>query len=104
MIVAPHGDVDLTTSDLVRSAVNRLIDDGATAVLLDLSDVGYLDSTALGVLVQLHRRLGAGLVVAGARPAVQRLFEITRFTSVLRIVDSVATALTALRTGRADPA
>jgi len=104
VIVAPHGDVDLTTSDLLRSVVDRVIDDGATAVVLDLCDVGFMDSTALGVLVLFHRRLGTGLVVAAAQPGVHRLFEITRFTAVLRLADSVATALTALRTRRSGPA
>jgi anti-sigma B factor antagonist len=97
VIVAPHGDVDLTTADLLRSTVDGVIDDGASAVVLDLSDVGFMDSTALGVLVGAHRKLGNRLIVAGARPAVHRLFEITNFTTLLRLADSVDTALTALR-------
>jgi anti-sigma B factor antagonist len=97
VIVAPSGEVDLTTSPMLRAVVDRVIDDGADAVVLDLSGVGFMDSTALGALVRFHRRLGGRLVVAGSRPVVQRLFEITKFTSVLRLTDSVATALTALR-------
>lgn len=97
VVVSPHGDIDLHTSDLVRATVGRVIDDGAAAVVLDLSDVEYLDSTALGALVSFHRRLGPRLMIAGARPAVTRLFEITKFTTVLRLTDSVATALTVLR-------
>ena len=97
VIVAPHGDVDLTTTQLVRDAVDQIVDEGAAAVVLDLSDVGFMDSTALGALVSFHRRLGDRLVVAAPQPGVLRLFEITRFTSVLRLADSVNTALTALR-------
>jgi anti-sigma B factor antagonist len=97
VIVAPHGDVDLTTSQLLRDVVDQVVDDGAAAVVLDLSGVGFMDSTALGALVSFHRRLGDRLVVAAARPAVHRLFEITKFTSVLRLADDVDTAITALR-------
>jgi anti-sigma B factor antagonist len=97
VVVAPHGDIDLTTSYLVREVVDQVVDDGARAVVLDLSDVGFMDSTALGVLVTFHRRLGRRLVIAGVQPNVLRLLEITKFTSVLRLVDSVDTALTALR-------
>jgi len=97
VIVAPHGEVDLTTSQLVRDAVDQVVDEGAAAVVLDLSDVGFMDSTALGALISFHRRLGHRLVVAAAQPGVLRLFEITRFTSVLRMADSVDTALIALR-------
>lgn len=97
VVVAPRGDVDLTTSYLVREAVEQVLDDGAEAVILDVSAVGFMDSTALGVLVVFHRRLGRRLVVAGAQPAVLRLLQITKFSSVLTLTDSVATALTALR-------
>src|SRR5688572_14682411 len=97
VVVAPHGEVDLTTSHLVRTVVDRVIDDGASAVVLDLGDVAFMDSTALGALVSFHRRLGRRLVVAGARPVVRRLFEVTKFTSVLRLADSVDTALIVLR-------
>ncbi len=97
VVVTPHGDVDLTTSYLVRNALEQIVDDGAPAVVLDLSDVGFMDSTALGVLVTFHRRLGSRLVVAGVRPNVLRLLEMTKFTAVLRLTDSVDAALTVLR-------
>jgi anti-sigma B factor antagonist len=97
VIVAPHGDVDLTTADLLRSTVDGVIDDGASAMVLDLSDVGFMDSTGLGVLVGAHRKLGNRLFVAGAQPTVHRLLEITNFTALLRLADSVDTALIALR-------
>jgi anti-sigma B factor antagonist len=96
-VVTPHGEVDLTTSDALQVVVDRLLDDGASAVVLDLSDVGFMDSTALSVLVTFHRRLGRRLVLAAAQPTVLRLLAITKFTSVLRLADSVTAALTALR-------
>jgi anti-sigma B factor antagonist len=99
VVVSPHGEVDLTTSPALRVTVDRLIHDGASAVVLDLSDVGFIDSTALGVLVSFHHRLGERLIIAAVRPTVLRLLEITKFTSVLRLTDSVAAALTALQPG-----
>ena len=96
-VLTPHGEIDLTTSDALRAAMDRVIDKGATAIVLDLSDVSFVDSTALGVLVLFHRRLGQRLMIAAAQPAVLRLFEITKFDSVLRLTDSVTTALTKLR-------
>jgi anti-anti-sigma factor len=66
-------------------------------LVLDLLDVPFMDSTGLGVLVLVHRRLGERFVVAAVQPAVLRLLEITMFTSFLRVSDSVATALADLR-------
>jgi anti-sigma B factor antagonist len=97
VIVAPHGDVDLTTSPALRTFVHGLLDGGATAVVLDLSGVDFADSTVLGVLVSLRRRLGDRLVVAAPGPRVRRLFEITMFTTVLTVADSVDNAITVLK-------
>jgi anti-sigma B factor antagonist len=98
VVVAPRGDLDLMASPALRTMVHRLIDDGAEAVVLDLSDVGFVDSTALSALVSFHRRLGERLVLAAAGPQVRRLLEITMLATVLHVTDSVATALTAVRT------
>jgi anti-sigma B factor antagonist len=97
-VVTPHGDIDLVTSPEFRAAVHAAIDDGADAMVVDLSDSGFLDSTALGVLVSVHRRLGDRLALAAARPGVRRLLDITRFTTVLRLYPSVDDALAALKT------
>jgi anti-sigma B factor antagonist len=97
VVVAPHGDVDLTTAEVLRAVAVRVIDDGATALVLDLADVAFMDSTGLGVLVVLHHRLRERFVVAAVPPTVLRLLESTRFTSVLHVTDSVTTALAALR-------
>ena len=95
VVVTPYGDVDLTTSPALRTLVHQVMDDGATAVVLDLSDVEFVDSTVFGALVSFHRRLGNRLVVA-ACPRVRRLLDITGFTLVLTVTDSVDTALTVL--------
>lgn len=97
VIVTPHGDVDLVTAPGFRDAAHGAIDDGADALVIDLSDTDFIDSTALGVLVTLHRRLGDRLVVAGSKPSVLRLFDITYFTTVLRLYASVDEALAALK-------
>jgi anti-sigma B factor antagonist len=96
-VVTPHGDIDLVTSPEFRTAVHEAIDDGADAMVVDLSDSGFIDSTALGVLVSVHRRLGDRLTLAAARPTVRRLLEVTQFTTVIRLHGSVDEALAALR-------
>jgi anti-sigma B factor antagonist len=92
-VVTPHGDIDLVTSPEFRTAVHAAVDEGADAMVIDLSDAGFLDSTALGVLVSVHRRLGDRLTLAAARPAVRRLLEVTQLTTVLRLYPSVDEAL-----------
>lgn len=82
------GDLDIVTSDDVRRRLAALVDAGHLALALDLSDVGFVDSSGLGVLVAIHRHAearGGSLVIRSVPPKVQRLFEITRLTDLLTV-------------------
>lgn len=82
------GDLDIVTSDAVRRELVELVDDGHHDLSLDLADVGFVDSSGLGVLVAVHRHVesrGGGFVVRSAPPQVQRLFEITRLGDLLTV-------------------
>jgi anti-sigma B factor antagonist len=82
------GDLDIVTSEDVKRELTQLVEDGATALTLDLADVGFVDSSGLGVLVALHRHAeahGGTFVVRSVPPPVQRLFEITRLGDLLTI-------------------
>lgn len=82
------GDLDIVTSDEVKRELSRLLDQGSVRLDLDLADVGFVDSSGLGVLVALHRHAeaqGAAFVVRSVPPPVRRLFEITRLGDLLRV-------------------
>lgn len=82
------GDLDIVTSDEVKRELVELIDGGHTTLALDLSDVGFVDSSGLGVLVAVHRHAeaqGGAFVVRSAPPQVRRLFEITRLGDLLTV-------------------
>jgi anti-sigma B factor antagonist len=85
------GDLDIVTSDDVKRDLAQLVDDGHVALALDLSDVGFVDSSGLGVLVAIHRHAassGGELVIRSVPPQVQRLFEITRLSDLLTVDDA----------------
>lgn len=63
--------------EIVRPHVLRLLDGSHRRVLLDLQHVAFLESTALGLIIQLGSKLsklGGRLVLCGARSDVARLF------------------------------
>jgi stage II sporulation protein AA (anti-sigma F factor antagonist) len=67
-------------------------DDDGTDLVLDLTDVHFVDSSALGEIVQAARRrteAGALLVLAGARGPLLRLLQLTQLDSVLLCAASV---------------
>jgi anti-anti-sigma factor len=82
------GDLDIVTSEDVKGELARLLDGGCTTLRLDLSEVGFVDSSGLGALVAIHRHAearGARFVVRSVPPPVQRLFEITRLGDLLSV-------------------
>lgn len=83
------GDLDIVTSETVKRDLTGLVDDGHRSLALDLSGVGFVDSSGLGALVAIHRHAesnGGSFVVRSVPPQVQRLFDITRLGDLL-VVD-----------------
>jgi anti-anti-sigma factor len=89
-VVRLSGDLDIVTSDGVKRELTQLVDAGHVALELDLADVGFVDSSGLGVLVAIHRHAesqGGTFVVRAVTPQVQRLFDITRLGDLLTVSD-----------------
>jgi anti-sigma B factor antagonist len=73
-----QGDIDHGTCVAVETALDKVLDQGSTIVLLDLSQVAYIDSGGICVLLSEARRLrGNGwLGVINPNANVRRLLEI----------------------------
>ena len=72
------GEIDLTRVPELRDEILGLPTD--RSVVLDLSSVSYLDSSGLGMLVLLRKRLarcGAAVTLVGVQPHVHRILDIT---------------------------
>jgi len=84
--VLVSGEIDVATSPILREELTVLVERGARDCTIDISDVAFVDSSGLGVLVGLYKRLAEtnGTVrVVGARPAVRKVFEITGLETIL---------------------
>lgn len=77
-----------------KEAVREVTDKGAERVILDLSNVAFMDSSGLGAVVNMLKVMGAGkqLELAGLTPTVAKVFALTRMDRVFTIHDSVADA------------
>ncbi len=97
-VVHAEGDLDVATAATLRDALDELIADGRQRIALDLTDVGFLDSTGLGVIVgrlKLLRRAGGTLTLAADGERILRVFEITGLDKVFAIHDTVGAAVAA---------
>lgn len=77
--VLVRGEVDLASAPTLKAALAGLLAQGFTRFAVDLSGVRHMDSTGLGVLVGFRRRLedGSRIAIAGARPTVRAIIELT---------------------------
>jgi anti-sigma B factor antagonist len=78
-LVAVEGEIDLATAPALKSALMDLLPKGFSRFVIDLSGVGHMDSTGLGVLVGFRRRLAddSRLAVAATRANVRAVIELT---------------------------
>jgi anti-sigma B factor antagonist len=96
LVLSIHGDADLHVAPELRDTLAREIEDGAAAVVLDLSGATFVDSMALGVLLGAMKRLrarGGRLRLVVPQTELRRIFEITLLDRVLALDTTRAEAL-----------
>ncbi|MGI8646576.1 MAG: STAS domain-containing protein [Nocardioides sp.] len=89
------GDFDVRSTWEVRNAIYELLDGHDQDIVVDLTDVGSIDVTALRVLAVATRRAsraGHRLTLRGCCPAVRRLLHISRLAHAVEVERSAATA------------
>jgi anti-sigma B factor antagonist len=98
-LVSVWGELDLFTAERLQARIDEAGAVGADTVLVDLSEVSFVDSTALAVLVQETRRLegrGHSLVLVTNDPRTRRVVEVTGLNRVLRTFATLQDALAQL--------
>lgn len=95
-VLSVSGEIDMATAPGLRERLHALLADDKSNLVVDLDDVGFLDSTALGVLVGVLKRArteGGEVRIASMQPRVRKVFEITRLDSAFDLFDSVDEAV-----------
>jgi anti-sigma B factor antagonist len=99
-IVTVRGEIHLATAPDFSERLNDVVATGATGVVVDLTEVGFIDSTGLSVLLNALRRVtraGGTLVLVCTNPTVLRLFEVTKMDTTFTILPSREQALKRVR-------
>ena len=84
------GEIDVATAPQLRRELHQLADRGATTIVVDLAGVSFVDSSGLGVLVGMLKRVreegrDGELVLENLREPVQKVFDITGLTQIFKI-------------------
>jgi anti-sigma B factor antagonist len=99
-VLACEGRMDAQVSGLLKDRIQELLDKGATQLVVDMEGLEFLDSSGLGALVSCLRRVKekkGEIKLAGLRPEVHSIFEITRVSRLFHICGTVAEALEAFK-------
>jgi anti-sigma B factor antagonist len=97
--IAVAGELDLATAPRLKWSLLETLKAGHKLLLVNLAEVTFIDSTALSVLVGVHRKLteDAHMVVVCANPNVLRIFEVAGLKVAFEIFPGREPALAHLR-------
>jgi anti-sigma B factor antagonist len=97
-VVEIHGDLDGTTAPLAQAQLMPLIVPGGK-LLLDMSDVGYMSSAGLRLLLATYRNItgkGGGVVLVGLSEELQDTMSLTGFLDFFNHVPTLDAGIAAL--------
>jgi anti-sigma B factor antagonist len=90
------GEIDLHVSPSVTASLNSMIEKKPQRLVVDLSDVTYIDSAGLAALIGAMQRVegyGGKFLLAGLQETVRSIFEISRLDQVFQIFPDADAAL-----------
>ncbi len=87
LITVPEARIDASVAIRFKEAMVEAAKEGPERVILDLSNVDFIDSSGLGAVVASMKLLGNGrrLELARLSPLVEKVFRLTRMDSVFTI-------------------
>lgn len=90
--------LDAHNAQILKEQLLNLLDSGKVRLVVELSDVRFVDSSGLGVLLSGFKNAASrqgGLSLSGMQPQVKSMFELTRLHRVFTIHDTLQEALAA---------
>lgn len=94
-----EGEVDIASASRLISVLNSSVAEAIKAVVVDLTQVGFMDSTGLALLINANRRLTLrrkGFAVICPPGPLRRVFEITDMVETLHVCPDHESATRAL--------
>jgi anti-sigma B factor antagonist len=99
-VIRVAGEVDIYTAPDLRYLVNQTIDSGAKDLVIDMSEVTYMDSSGFGTLLGATKRLrpdGGSIGLAACSEAIERMLRITRLDTIFGVFSRVDEAVDAAK-------
>lgn len=98
-VIDVSGEVDIYTTPQFKDAVNDALKQGHVHIIINLTEVSYMDSSGFGTLLSATKRLrpqNGGVYLIGCNEAVSRMLEITRLNTIFTVVETEEDAISAI--------
>ena len=86
----PTGELDIATTPILERAFEAVYDGDAAMIVVDLTELSFMDSTGIGALIRMNDACEAAdrLRIVNGSPAVVRVLDITGVRRQLPIISS----------------
>lgn len=86
-------------TDQLRDSIKKIAESNVKNLIIDLSKVSYLNSTALGVLISSHAtfvKKDGKIILSSISKSIENIFVITKLTLVFTICDTLEDAINSI--------
>lgn len=98
-VVSPHGRIDSAVSDLFLARLNEIIDGGCNKLVIDFSQLAFISSTGLRVLLACEKKMKpreGKIHICCLADNIKEIFDITAFSEIFPIFTTRSAALAEL--------
>jgi anti-sigma B factor antagonist len=96
LVVEVEGQLIVGNRQELKATIQQALDNGERKLLVDFAKTGYIDSSGLGALVSISKKVreqGGELRLSGLNEDLRSLFELTKLDTLFAIADDSAQAL-----------
>lgn len=101
VILSLHGDLDADGSQSLKTFFNSNIKDSDRFIIFEMTDVPYINSTALGVIIAFHKMMevrDGQIFIVNAQKRVKNVFAIMSLSDKLLFLDDIESAVKLINT------
>ena len=90
-MVCIKGEIDIYSIEKFRETIEKEMQTKVPEIILECSELSYMDSTGMGVLIELRNKtkeMGQRIIVMNPRPNIKKLFALTGVDKIIEVIDA----------------
>lgn len=100
LIVMVTGEIDHHSAESIRIKIdNKIEEDGALNLIIDFSEVNFMDSSGIGVIIGRYKKISevnGKLIIVNPKPQIRRVFELGGLFNIIKEYKNIDEAIMSL--------